>query len=259
MNLMKEKWSRGEAAVGAWCSVGSAITAEVIGRAGFDFVCVDNQHGVNDYSTTVPMLQALDLGTTTPIVRVPWNEPGIIGKMLDAGAMGIVIPMVNTVAEAEAAVRACRYAPAGARSYGPTRAAIRFDGYYEAANDAIACIPMIETTQAIANIDEILAVPGIDAIYVGPADLSITLGLPPGNNDDSTDFMTALETIVAACQRHDVVAGIHATTALVAKRLEMGFRMVTATSDMVAMRAGLAAAVATVPDGEAGESTDDIY
>ncbi|MGI9624515.1 MAG: HpcH/HpaI aldolase family protein, partial [Acidimicrobiales bacterium] len=214
---------------------------------------------VNDYSTTVPMLQALDLGTATPIVRVPWNEPGIIGKMLDAGAMGIVIPMVNTVAEAEAAVRACRYAPAGARSYGPTRAAMRVDGYYEAANDAVACIPMIETTQAISNIGDILAVPGIDAVYVGPADLSITLGLPPGNNDDSADFMSALETIVEACQHQGVVAGIHATTALVSKRLDMGFGMVTATSDMVAMRAGLAPAVATVPGGDADADDGAIY
>lgn len=247
INVMKDKWARGEATVGGWCSLGNAVSAEIMGRAGFDFVCVDNQHGVNDYLTTVSMLQALDLGGATPIVRVPWNEPGIIGKMLDGGSMGIIIPMVNSAAEAEAAVRACRYAPVGARSYGPIRAGMRVDGYFDLANDAVACIPMIETVQAVEALDDILSVPGIDAVYVGPADLSITLGLPPGNNDNDPSFVEALETIVAGCERHGVVAGIHASTALTQQRLEMGFRMVVATSDGVAMRDGLAAAVAQVP------------
>ena len=246
MNKMKDKWAAGDATVGGWCAIGSTLTAEVMGRAGFDFVCVDNQHGVNDYITTVPMIQAIDLGDATPIVRVPWNEPGIIGKMLDAGAMGIVIPMVNSVEEAQAAVQACRYAPVGSRSFGPVRASIRDSDYYARANEQVACIPMIETVQAVAAIDDILAVPGIDAIYVGPADLSVTLGLPPGNNDDEASFMQALATIVDACDRHGVVAGIHATIDLTPKRLEMGFRMVTATSDLVAMRAGL--------QGAAGDS-----
>ena len=116
----------------------------------------------------------------TPLVRVPWNEPGIIGKTLDAGARGVIIPMVNSVAEAEQAVRACRYAPAGARSYGPLRANYYAGSdYFEHANDDVLCIVMIETKEAVARVDEILSVPGIDAVYVGPADLSVTLGLPP--------------------------------------------------------------------------------
>lgn len=258
INVMKDKWASGQATVGGWCSIGNSLSAEIMGRAGFDFVCVDNQHGVNDYLTTVPMLQAIDLGGATPIVRVPWNEPGIIGKMLDGGSLGIIIPMVNSVAEAEAAVRACRYAPVGARSYGPIRAGMRVSGYFDQANEAVACIPMIETAEAVAALDDILSVPGIDAVYVGPADLSITLGLPPGNNDDDPTFIDALETIVAGCERHGVVAGIHATTALTQKRLEMGFRMVVATSDGAALRDGLAGAVAQVP-GSIEPSEASLY
>ncbi len=258
MSAMKEKWARGESTVGGWCTIGSSFSAEVMGRAGFDFVCVDNQHGVNDYASTVPMLQAIDLGGSTPIVRVPWNEPGIIGKMLDAGAMGIVVPMVNSVAEAKAAVRACRYAPDGARSFGPARASMRTEGYFDGANEAIACVPMIETVQAVAALDDILGVPGIDAVYVGPADLSVTMGLPPGNNDDDPGFVDALRTVVDACERHGVVAGIHSTPSLVRTRLDMGFRMVVATSDVVAMRAGLAQAMAALSGGD-GPAGDALY
>ena len=157
------------------------------------------QHGVIDYQVAVTMLLALSTGDCTPIVRVPWNEPGIIGKMLDAGAMGIIIPMVNSVDEARAAVAACRYAPVGARSYGPTRAAIYAGAdYFAHANEQVACIPMIETKRALDDLDAILAVPGIDAVYVGPADLSITLGLPP-RMDNGGAFEEARLTIAEAC------------------------------------------------------------
>lgn len=245
-NTMKDRWAAGEPTIGGWCTIGNSLSAEIMGRAGFHYVCVDNQHGVNDYASTVTMLQAIDLGASTPIVRVPWNEPGIIGKMLDAGAMGVIVPMVNSVAEAEAVVRSCRYAPAGARSYGPVRASLRVDDYYATANDAVAVIPMIETVQAVAAIDDILSVDGIDAVYVGPADLSVTLGLPPGNNDDEPAFVEALETIVAACRAAGVVAGIHATPGLTERRIDMGFGMVTATADTVAMQTGLAQATSLI-------------
>ncbi len=225
-----------------WATLNSTLATETMSRAGFDYVCVDNQHGVIDYSDTVGHLQAIDAGGSTPVVRVPWNEPGIIGKTLDAGADAVIIPMVNSVAEAEAAVRSCRYAPEGARSYGPVRAGGRTPGYFDSANETVACIPMIETVQAVAAIDDILAVPGIDAVYVGPADLSVTMGLPPANNDDDPQFMEALETVVAACARNGVVPGMHTTSGLVAKRLAMGFRMLTVSADSVALGVGLAEA-----------------
>ena len=179
-------------------------------------------------------------------MRVPWNEPGIIGRVLDAGALGVIIPMVNTPDEARRAVDACRYAPAGTRSYGPLGAAVRHGADYAlAANDAVACIPMIETRQAIESIDEILAVPGIDAVYVGPADLALTYGLPPAIDNPGEPFDGALATVVAACQRHGVVPGIHANAALAAKRRAAGFRMVTVASDATVAVQGLRAALET--------------
>lgn len=258
MDSLRDIWRRDDVTLGGWLAVPSVVTAEATARAGFDFVCIDTQHGAIEYSDAVGMIQAILLGGSRPIVRVPWNEPGIIGKMLDAGAQGIIVPMVNSVAEAEAAVRSCRYFPNGSRSYGPGMAAPRVDGSYpDWADQHVAVIPMIETTQAVDDIDNILAVEGIDAIYVGPADLSITLGLKPGNNDDESSFTEALDAIVAGCRKAGVVAGIHATGPLTRKRLETGFTMVTVTSDIVAMRLGLAselkAATQSGSDGSGGE------
>jgi len=220
--------------------------SEATARMGFDYVCIDTQHGAIEYSDTISMIQGILLGGSSPIVRVPWNEQGIIGKMIDAGAHGVIVPMVNTAAEAEAVVRSMRYGPDGARSYGPTVVGMRVDDYPAWATDNVAVIPMIETKQAVENIDSILAVPGIDAIYVGPADLSITLGLPPRNNDGEPAFDRALATIVAACDRAGVVPGIHANGDLVNKRLDLGFRMVTIVSDLLAARIGYRSELAKV-------------
>ena len=118
-NRLKEKWAAGEPTYGAWLAIPSPLVAEAAALAGFDYVCIDMQHGVADYQVAIAMLAAMRGSDSTPIVRVPWLEPGIIGRVLDAGALGVVIPMVNSRAEAEAAVAACRYAPAGARSFGP--------------------------------------------------------------------------------------------------------------------------------------------
>ncbi len=260
MKGLREIWNSGESTLGGWLSVPNTVTAEATARVGFDYVCIDAQHGVIDYSDVVGMVQATLLGKSVPIVRVPWNEPGIIGKVLDAGAHGVIVPMVNSVAEAEAAVRACRYAPDGARSYGPTAAGMRADGAYaDWATDNAVVIPMIETVQAVVNLDQILAVEGVDAIYVGPADLSLTLGLPPGNNDDSPAFVEALTTIVAGCEKAGVVPGIHASGDLAARRMEMGFRMVTVGSDLVAMNAGLRSELAKARGSSGGSSKSDRY
>ena len=191
MDTLRTQWNEGRDTLGVWLALPSIISAETAARAGYDYVCIDNQHGVNDYQQTVAMAQAILLGGGTPIARVPWNEPGIIGKMLDAGLEGVIVPMVNSVAEAQAVVRAGRYAPMGARSFGPVVAGMRRTDHYEWSTDGIALIPMIETVEAMRNLDEILSTPGIDAIYVGPADLSVSLGLPPGNNDDRSEFTDA--------------------------------------------------------------------
>ena len=148
--------------------------------------------------------------------------------------------MVNTRAEAEAAVRACRYAPDGSRSFGPARV-LRQEGpdYYANANADVAVIPMIETAEAVENLDDILSVPGLDAAYVGPSDLSLTLGLPPGNNDGKVAFDEALATIVEGCARHGVIAGCHTSAEMCQRRIQQGFRMITITSDTVALTRAL--------------------
>ena len=252
-NPLKEKWAGGEETIGGWLAIADAFSAEIMGKVGYDYLCIDMQHGVADYATAIQMLQALESAPHgVPIVRVPWNEPGIIGRMLDGGSRGVIIPMVNSVAEAEAAVAACRYAPEGARSWGPVRAMRIHDEYSpELANAAVAVIPMIETKQAVDNIDDILSVPGIDAVYVGPADLSVSLGLPPASDHDGI-FTEAMETIVAACRRHDVVPGVHTNPTYIEKRQEQGFRMITVCIDYLAMAQGAKAMLDSgTPEGDA--------
>ena len=253
-----EQWREGKTTLGGWLAIPSTVTAEATARCGFDYVCVDTQHGPLDFSDSVSMIQAILFGGSSPIVRVPRNEPGIIGKSLDAGAHGLIIPMVNTVAEAEQAVSASRYAPRGVRSWGPTVAGLRHD-YFNWEPGNVACIPMIETTEALSNLDEILAVPDIDAIYVGPADLSITLGLPPGNNDGEKAFDEALSFILERCAAHNIIAGIQSTGALTPKRIAAGFRMVTVTTDLLAARMGINAELALARGESSTGSESSLY
>ena len=245
-NTVKARWRAGEVAYGGWLSIPSSLSAEMMAQEDFDYLCVDMQHGAIDYQVALTMLQAISTTETMPFVRVPWNEPGIIGKMLDAGAMGVIIPMVNSVAEAQAAVAACRYHPAGHRSFGPLRASMYAGAdYFAHANDEIACVPMIETEQAVESLDDILAVPGIDAVYVGPADLSITLGQPPAMANEGR-FEEARLRIAAACKEHGVVAGIHASAALAPKHAAAGYQLVTVSTDAGGIRAGARKDVETV-------------
>ena len=259
-NALKSAWAADSPTIGMWVSTPDTASAETLGALGYDYVNLDLQHGMLGYQESVEVLRALRSADTTLTARVPWNEPGIIGKMLDAGALGVIIPMVNSAAEAAAAARACRYPPHGGRSHGPIRAgAIYGPDYAATANDEVACIPMIETAEAVAALDDILDTPGIDAVYVGPADLSRSLGLPPGNNDGEPAFDDALITIVAACKARGITPGIHATPQLVPQRVEQGFRMVTATSDLLALRAGAADALSTARGGPASGTGDAMY
>ena len=218
-NLLREKWLTGNVAYGGWMAIPSSVTAEVMADTDLDYLCIDMQHGLIDYSDSLAMLQVLSLGAATPTVRVPENLPSYISKALDAGAMAIIVPMVNSRDECQAAVDACLYSPQGARSYGPTRAAfVEGTDYYETVNDEVACIPMVETVEAVDNLDGILSVNGVDAIYVGPADLAISMGMAPGNAQP--EFLAALDAIVAACRQHDVVPGIHATPSTAGDRID---------------------------------------
>lgn len=255
---LRERWAAGDETLGFWLSIPSLVSAEITARQPVDYVCIDTQHGVIDYLTSVSMIQAIELGGGTPIVRVPWNEPGIIGKTLDAGAHAVIVPMVNTPAQAAAAVSSARYVPNGSRSWGPVMASMRHPDNRAWADETTAVIPMIETIEAISNLDEILSVPGVDAIYVGPADLSLSLGLQPSGNADETVLDEALATIVAACGRHGVTPGIHSSGSLTQRRREQGFRMITVASDALAMRAGYASELAATR-GATGDGSGDLY
>jgi 4-hydroxy-2-oxoheptanedioate aldolase len=259
-NALRELHAAGKPSLGGWLTIPSSASAEVMAHAGFDWLCIDMQHGLIDYSSAVPMLQAISTTATVPIVRVPWNEPGIIMKSLDAGAYGVIIPMVNSRAEAEAAAGACRYAPRGYRSYGPLRANI-YAGrdYFDHADDTILCICMIETAQALENLDDILSTPGVDACYVGPADLSVSLGLPPRPDHEGGPFTEALERIVAACRKHGVVPGAHAANPAIArKRIEQGFQFLEVCADADAI-ARTAAADLTAARGTEGAGRVSTY
>lgn len=244
-------------ALGGWISNPSTINAEVMGAAGFDYVAIDTQHGAIDYSTMLPMLQVLSIGTSTPIVRVPSCDSGHIGKALDAGARAVIVPMVNDRAACERALSYARYAPEGERSFGPTRAVlIEGNDYFDHAADQISLIPMIETAEAMSNIDDILSVPGIEAIYVGPNDLSISLGIKPNTDDPRLD--EAMVEIVAGCRRNGVVPGVHASAALCAKRIEQGFGMVTVSADVVSLRKQTSEDLATAR-GTVAETITSTY
>jgi 4-hydroxy-2-oxoheptanedioate aldolase len=236
-NLVKRKWQRGEIAYGAWLTIPGAYSAEIIAHAGYDWACVDMQHGMIDYGDALTMLLAISTTDTMPFARVPWNEPSMIAKVLDSGAMGVIIPMVNTRDEARAAVAACLYPPKGTRSYGPGRVTL-YAGpdYFDHANDEVAVIPMIETKEALANLDEILAVPGIDAVYFGPSDMSVSLGMAPRLENDGA-WEQARQRIARSCHAHGVIPGVHASAALAAKHAAAGYRMIMITSEAGAMAA----------------------
>lgn len=245
-NLIRSKWAKGEAVVNGWLAIPSAFSAETMAHAGWDSLTLDMQHGVIDYQAAALMLAAISTTSTMPIVRAPWLDPGIIMKMLDAGAYGIICPMVNTAADAATLVSAMRYPPRGSRSFGPIRALL-YAGpdYAREANATVIPFAMIETRQALDNLDEILAVDGLDAIYVGPADLSLALGCTPRFDQDEPEVVEAIDLIVRKAKEHGVVAGIHnGTPAYALKMIEKGFQLVTIASDARLMAAGAQAAVA---------------
>jgi len=230
---MREIWQTGGAVINGWCGIPSGFSAEIMAHMGWDSLVVDTQHGVVGYETMVAMLQGISTTAVTPMVRVPWNNPADVMKALDAGAYGIICPMINSRVECEAFVGACRYAPRGYRSSGPIRATL-YGGpdYHAKANDVVVAMAMIETTQALENLEAILSTPGLDGIYVGPSDLSITMGHSPGLDRTEEDVIAAYKKILAGCTRNGVRPGIHTGSAAYAKRMiEMGFQFVTLLGD----------------------------
>lgn len=250
MPSLSERIHAGERLVGAISSLPDPFAAEVFAAAGFDWICVDLQHGMATPASLVGILQAFSITATPVLVRVPWNEPAPIMRALDAGAAGVIVPMVNSAADAQAAVAACRYPPDGIRSWGPTRALLRQAGYsVEAANAAVVCAVMIETRRGLDAADEILAVPGVDAVFVGPSDLAVDLGMAPSLAADAPSVHEALGRIVDAANRHGVCPAIFTSGHDAVTRLSaMGFRLLTAGSDRLLMleaARGLAASLRT--------------
>jgi 4-hydroxy-2-oxoheptanedioate aldolase len=235
-NRVKELWQCGEVAYGAWLSIPSSLSSEAIARVGFDYVCIDLQHGLIDDPAAAEMLVAISCTGATPFVRVPNNDAAAINRALDAGALGIIVPMIHSSDDACRAISSCRYPPEGTRSYGPVRASMTWGpDYFETANDLVVCVPMIETRQALEEIESIIALPGLEAIYVGPNDLSLSMGQPPGP-DNGGSYQEAYRSIAKHCAARGIVAGIHGTAELAPKHVDTGYRMITVSGDLGLLR-----------------------
>jgi 4-hydroxy-2-oxoheptanedioate aldolase len=238
-NKAKAIWAAGKVVLNGWLAIPSGFSAEAMAQCGFDSVTVDLQHGVQDYMSMVQCFQAMQAHPVTPMVRVPWNEPGIIGKVLDAGAYGVIAPMINSKAECEAFVSACKYPPRGQRSNGPVRVGFYGGGSYQkTANEDTLCIPMIETREAVANLDAILDVDGIAAAYIGPSDLGFSHGLAPTLDNTDPGILAVYDKVIAACEKRGIPAGIHCSgSAGAITAIARGFRFVTVVTDVSAMSA----------------------
>jgi len=239
-NRLRSIWKSGGAAVNGWLAIPDSFAAETMAHQGWDTLTIDLQHGVVDYAAMVTMLQAISTTPTVPVVRVPWLEPGILMKALDAGAYAVICPMVNTREDAQRLVSYTHYAPRGTRSFGPVRANL-YGGadYFTHANDTIVAFAMIETAQALDNLDAILSVEGLDAIYIGPSDLSISLGCRPDFDNPEPRAAQAIDHILARAKAHNVVAGIHNGAPEAALgRIGKGFQFVTVSSDARILAAG---------------------
>jgi len=233
-NRLRELWNQGKPVTNGWLNIPGAFLAEAVASMGWDAVTVDTQHGLIGYPEMVAMLQAMASAPVTPIVRVPWNAPGEIMKALDAGAYGIICPMINNRAEAEAFVGACRYPPDGYRSFGPIRASMYAGaGYAEEANDQLLALAMIETREGLDKVEEIVATPGLDGVYIGPSDLSLSLGGRPNQDSQEPMILAAFQTILDACKRAGVRAGVHTTSVAYSQQMiAMGFDLVTVGADL---------------------------
>ncbi|MGB0843702.1 MAG: HpcH/HpaI aldolase family protein [Alphaproteobacteria bacterium] len=219
-NKFKDLLKSGGKGINGWLSIPSAVTAEIMSQRNFDSVTIDMQHGLIDYSDVLPMLQAISTTNKTPMVRVPWLENGIIMKCLDAGAYGIICPMVNTAQDAEDFVQACSYAPRGRRSFGPMRALMYAGADYQPnANDTVLKIAMIETVEAMENMEAIMATPNLDGIYIGPSDLSLSMGFPPKLDTEVPEVLEAIANVIACAKRHGLVIGIHTSAGTYAGRM----------------------------------------
>ena len=233
MNNLLKLWDKKKPVINCWLSIPNSFTAESFGKMGWDAITIDMQHGQSDYSSSISMLQALSSSSSTAMVRVPWSEPGIIMRMLDLGVLGIIAPMINTRADCEKFVSYCYYPPIGQRSFGPMRAQlIHGSSYFENANKNILSFAMIETQQAVDNLDEILSIPNLTGVYIGPADMSVSYGMKPKFDVKEDPVFSNIKLIAKKANEYGKIAGIHNGTTKYAKEMiDLGFKLVTISSD----------------------------
>lgn len=242
-NPLRSRLRDGEVVVGGWCTLPTSFAAEIVSDCGVDYAVVDMQHGLTGYSDLVSMLQAIGSAGVVPLVRIPYEDFGLAQRALDAGAYGLIVPMVNNCDQAKAAVNSARYPPIGERSYGPIRQKMHLGGDPAWVNSQVLLLVQIETRTAMANLDDILSVEGIDGVYVGPADLALTHGLEVGGQSAELDAL--LSRIVEACNEHGAVPGIHTASGADGRRAHsLGYRLTTVGSDAVWLRAGYSQQIA---------------
>ena len=247
-NKVRELWQAGRPVANGWLSIGNSFAAEIVAAQGYDAVTIDLQHGMIGITDALPMLQALRACGVAALVRVPTLESGIIGKVLDAGAVGVICPLIDTAAEAAALVAAVRYPPLGGRSYGPARAAIVHGvDYWSTANAEIICLAMIETRSGMDNLEAIVKTPGLDGVYIGPSDLTLGLEngrLPPGFDRREPQMIAAIRNIIDTAHAAGIKACLHnGSSDYAAQAVGWGADLVTLLNDARLLAAAAAASV----------------
>jgi 4-hydroxy-2-oxoheptanedioate aldolase len=263
MKSLRDLWAQDKPVLNGWLSIGNPFTAEIMAAQGYDSITIDVQHGALDYGNALPMFQAMRASGVFAMARAPWCEPGIIMKLLDAGALGIICPMINTAEDAARFASYLRYPPHGQRSFGPTRVGVAhgLTAYSKEANDLVLGFAMIETAEAVRNLDTIAATPGLDGLYIGPADLSLGLSegrLPPGFDREEPEMIDAIQRILVAAHQNGIKACLHCGTAdYAARAVGWGFDLVTVSGDSRLLAAAANASVAKFRELAAQEDRPD--
>lgn len=244
-NPLLDLWKRDAVAYTGWLSLPSSWSAEVMAHAGYDALVIDMQHGLMDQAGMLSMLQAIGTAQVPSLVRASWNEPSALMRPLDAGAYGVICPMVSTRAQCEAFVAACRYPPNGMRSFGPTRSMVSIGADYVARAEFFALtFAQIETAEGLANVEAIAEVPGLTGLYVGPWDLSLDMGLPAPGNLLDPDLLRACDALLEVTHRRGLIAGIYTSSAEDGCRMaSRGFRLVNIATDTALLQRGASAEI----------------
>ena len=263
-NGIRKIWEEGGSVLNGWLSVANPFTAEIMAAQDYDSIGIDLQHGIIDYQAAVSMLQAMGSSSVTPIARVPWLDPAAIMKVLDAGAYGVICPMVNNREDAERLVSYVRYPPHGSRSFGPSRAVFSIGSDYGQHADAeVLCFAMIETREGFDNLEAIVSTPGLDAVYIGPADLTLALtgkSHPTGFDREEPEMVEAIKSVLAAAHRAGIKAALHCgTPGYAAKAVGWGFDMVTVSNDVRLLAGAAAASVASYRSLVSQQASEPIH